>query len=144
MDNEYHSTIRNTIQGLDRLLVSILTQGTAFVLAILSVGGALQEKMGPAITFWVTLSLTILTILIIFGVWLYSSLLGQAIEVCKAVENQVLGTETDEKYKLTHMLEKTFLAGGQYGRILYMLHAITLFGITAGICVYYGVRWVAN
>ena len=140
MDYQYHQTVRQTIEGLDRLLVTLLLQGTAFILAVLGISGGLQNNLGPNISFFVTIPLFVLSLFLIFAVHLYSGLLSQAVTVAKEVEARLpLGDEP--KLRLTSMMDTSLIAGGRYGPWLYVGCSVILAVVTGIVSAFYGLRW---
>jgi hypothetical protein len=130
---QYLDSVRSTIQGLDSLLTTILTQGTAFVLAILSVP-FLGGQPDWFIAALVSVPAWFLSVCMLLAVWLYSTLLATAVEVGK-------WTEEGAAVRLTTRLDESHtLAGGRMGKYLYLSQAMILCVIALFASLYFWYR----
>jgi hypothetical protein len=82
-----------------------------------------------------------LTLFLVFAVRLYSSLLLEAVQVAKKVE-EVLLKDHDDQLRLTLMMDKPFLAGGRFGKWLYTACTLILVAITGTVGVYHLSEWL--
>ncbi len=143
MDFQYYDTVRKTIGDQDRFIVTLLVQGTAFTIAALSLIANFHDKLGAGVTFALTIPLFLLTVTLLFAVNLYSSLLGEAIDVAKGIESRLL-KDVEKELHLTAMMDRPFFAGGRWGRAVYLISVGILTAMTGIVSVVYAYRWLAG
>jgi energy-converting hydrogenase Eha subunit E len=115
---DYHATVRSTIEGLDKIIVTLFVQSLAFVGAIVAAVNpgdgldTLQILAIEAAAFAVSLAFLGIT-------YIYANLLQRAVHVAKRVEEEMMGSVAED-LKLTSYLDEFELAGGNDGKYYYI------------------------
>ena len=140
MNFQYYETVRDTISNLDRLIVTLLVQGIAFTMAALGIIGGLQDKIGEAVTFFITIPLFVLSVLLLVAVNLFTRLLESAVNVATGVED-ILLRDVDVRLRLTSELHKRRFSGANFGVPFYFACTAILVAITGIVCGVFGYAW---
>lgn len=116
-DANFYSTIRQTIQGLDRLIDGVIFTGTGFLVTILGIAGVLFITK-THILFWnvdaarlgacfIAFGAFILAVALFLRLLLYVSFLGEAVKIAEQIEKRLL----DGDFQLTHKFQSKRGAG---------------------------------
>ena len=113
-----HQTIRSTISSLDSILVNLLMQGNAFVIAILSVPivAKLDGKSSSIISFFAF----VLGQFLLLANVLYRNLLTRAVNTATKIENQKFNN-IEEQFRITQQLNKIPFSAEKGARFLYLV-----------------------
>jgi hypothetical protein len=122
-DANFYSTVRQTIQGLDRLIDNILFSGSTFLLAFLGVAGILY-KQDPIMlrgvdaarhgAWMIALGAFFLAWALLLRLRLYVNFLDEAVGIAKRIETCLL----EEDFRLTHKFQGKWGAGKGGWRVL--------------------------
>jgi hypothetical protein len=144
----YHQTVRQTIQGLDNLILTIVLQGSLFLIAFLGFAGWVGVReaqcIGPVnVTKVAAIAVSALTG--VLGWFLHQQLrmyiwfLRKAVDICARLENTMLPRQDDEIFHLTRRFEEHPTSGGKGKRLFPIpLFALILLAAGAGIYFYSG------
>src|SRR5690242_2911070 len=147
----YYDRVRQTIASFDSLVVDILAKGATLVIAILigpwsllhfSSGGLNLTEVESIFKWvsWVSIAAVFASAYVTFTVSLYADLLKRSVELGAALETDLF--EKPIERGLTTILDKSPLAGGRAGRLLYAIFAFALYLGTALTSVIY--FWLAG
>ena len=112
-----HQTVRSSIANFDSILVSLLTQGNTFVLAILSL--PLAAKLEGFRAAVISLFAFIFTLFLLLGNMLYRSLLACAVKAAEHIESKNLAYISIDSLP-TNQLSKIPLSATRGSAILYL------------------------
>ncbi|MFQ5759072.1 MAG: hypothetical protein ACE5IF_05290 [Candidatus Bathyarchaeia archaeon] len=133
----FYQTVRETIQGLDNLILTLLLSGSVFLVAFLGVAGFLHKNIecvgrwpvGAIGASLVSLIAILLDLALIIQLRLYISFLGEAVEIAKKIEEELVRSE----YQMTHRFERQMFAGIRgkqlFPWILYGMGTLALAGL---------------
>lgn len=133
----YYVMIRQTIHGIDNLIVTTIHHSIVIITAALGLGVTLspiiQDPWGKAFLFITTVVAFILTLGSHKRVELYTDLLVEHVAVAKKLEDSLL---SDENVKITKRIEKNVEYAGMKGEIIFKRGIIAFYAIEAAVVVY--------
>ena len=115
---DYHATVRATIVGLDKIVVTLWVQSLAFagaIVAAVNLGGKLTT---PAILSIEAAAFT-LSLAFLGLTYIYATLLQRAVHVVMRIEDRMIGS-ADDDLKLTSYLDEFELASDNEGKYYYI------------------------
>jgi len=135
-DMSYYVMIRETIHGLDNLIVKVIYQSVAIITGALTLGVGLlpviQDPWGRVFLGIVTISAFILTLNSQRRIKLYSDLLVQNVEVAETLENALL---SDDSITITQRIEKNVKHAGMEGEKIFLRGVKVLYAIEFALFV---------
>ncbi len=133
----YYVMIRETLHGLDSLIVTTIHHSVVMITGALGLGVALspviQDPWGKAFLFITTVVAFILTLGSHRRVKLYSSLLTEHVVVAEELEDWLL---SDENIKITKRIEQNVEYAGMKGEIIFKRGIMAFYAIEAAILMY--------
>ena len=137
-DLSYYLMLRETIHGLDNVIVTIIAQSFTIITGALGFSVLLYEKIDNKISATIlALFLVLISVFITFNskrrVKLYSDLLGQSVQTAQEIEEKIIKSVDDQ---ITNRLQKNVKHAGMKGEKLY-LRGINIFFIIEGILLIY-------
>ena len=143
-DMSYYVMIRETIHGLDNLIVTTIHHSVVIITGALGLGVALfpviQDPWSKAFLFIATVVAFTLTLGSHKRVKLYSDLLTEHVAVAGELEAQLL---SDDNIKITKRIEQNVEYAGMKGEIIFKRGIMAFYAIEAAILVYL-VYWVLS
>lgn len=133
----YYVMIRETIHGLDNLIVTVIHQSAVIITGALTLGVGLlpiiQDPWGRVFLGIVTVIAFILTLNSQRRIKLYSDILIQNIEVAEKLEDALL---LDESIKITKQIEKNVRYAGMRGESIFLRGIKVFYAIEIALFVY--------
>lgn len=128
-----YETVRGSVSAFDAILVSLLTQGNVFVIAILSIPlvAKIEGIPGACITFFALL----LGLFLLLANLLYWHLLVRATAIAERIEREQLAG-LGEQYHLTVQLNQIPLSAARGSRLLYLVLPAVWVPAAVGMGVY--------
>jgi hypothetical protein len=136
----YHSTVRNTIHGLDQLITSMLIQSVGIIGIALSLSQVAPDS-GQGLRFWISWALLAIPIAVNFYTILYSGFLGAAVTIAGEIEAR---TDLADELRLTKSFERGVFAGGRLGPILNVVTGASLGYMTLAVAGFRLYEWSPN
>ena len=138
----YYTTIRETIHGLDRLIVTVIHQSVTIITGCLTFSILLYEKIKNS---WHAPTLALILIIIAFfltlnsqrKIKLYTNLMAQNIEVAVILEDLLF---KDDKIKITQKIQKIVEHAGVKGEGIFLAGIKVFYAIEFALFVYFIVR----
>ena len=134
----YYLMIRETIHGLDGLIVKVIYQSVTIITGSLTLAVLLFEKIGNP--HGATILAALLTIIAIFltlnsrrRVKLYSDVLAQNVEVAQKLENLLF---SDDGIKVTKQIEKNVKYAGMKGEGIFLRSMRVFYWIEGALVAY--------
>lgn len=135
----YYLMIRETIHGLDRLIVTVIYQSVTIITSCLTFGILLFEKVGDPLTatfiaFFLTSMAFLLTGNSNKRIKFYANMLVQEVQVAKELENWLFSKDS---IKITWQIEKNVEYAGMRGESLFLRITKIFYVIEAVLCIYF-------
>ena len=127
----YYIMIRETIHGLDRLIVKVIYQSVTIITGSITLGVLLFENIEtPLHASFIALSLTIVAIFLTYNskkrIKLYTDILGQNVKVAKELESLLF---SNNNIKITQQIENIVENAGMKGERIYLRSSNLLYVI---------------
>lgn len=143
-DLAYYSKIRDTIHGLDGVIVKVITDSVTMITGAITLSILLYEKLDnvcwePIAGFILVAIAWLITLNSRGRIKLYSGLLGQAVAIAKAIEPKIV---TAEEERLTVRLddETKVPHAGVRGEALYLRSTVGFYIVEILLAIFFLVR----
>ena len=113
-----YQVARQAVGGFDAILITLLTQGNPFVIAILSI--PFVATLNEAGTALITSLALLMSMLLFLANYIYWSLLAKSVRVSEELENALLN-DFPENMRLTFALNNIKLSAGKGSKFVYLL-----------------------
>ena len=133
----YYVMIRETIHGLDNLIVTIIHQSVLTITGALTLGVGLStvitDPWGRVFLFIITVIAFSLTLGSHKIVKLYTDILGEAVKVAQKLEDALI---SDDSIKITKQIENNVKYAGRRGERIFSRGIKAFYLIELGLVVY--------
>ena len=137
IDIDYYRVVRETIHGLDNLIVTVIHQSVIIITAALTLGVGLSGVIGDP---WNRVFLGIITIIAFYVTWgsqrrvkLYSDILVEQIEVAEKMEESLI---SNDSIRITRQVERNVKHAGMDGEAIFLMGIKTFYAIEFALAVY--------
>ena len=134
----YYLLLRETIHGLDKLIVTVIYQSVTIITGSLTLAVLFFEKIENP--WGATILAVILTVIAMFltrnsrrRVKLYSDILAQKVKVAEKLENLLF---SDDSVKVTQQIEKNVQYAGMKGEGIFIKSMLLLYWIEIALLLY--------
>lgn len=138
----FYLMIRETIHGLDKLIVTVIHQSVTIITGCLTLAILLFEKIdNPLHATFLACFLIIIAILFTYNsqkrIKLYTCILGQKVKVAKKLENLLF---SNDSIKITQQIEKNVEYAGMNGESIFLISTQVFYLIESALLLYFVIK----